>query len=77
VEFCDGYLAAVKDEGVFLLGYAGKDEIALPFPCDLAGRAGGNPVLKIKEALYLVDHKLLFEKLVELKRDIPEFFTLR
>ena len=77
VEFCDGFLVAVKDEGVHLFDYSGKDDIVVPFPCDLAGRAGNHPVFKVKDALHLVDHKLLFEKLTALQRDIPELFTVR
>ena len=76
VEFAGDIMAAAEEKGVTLVELAGGDSLPVPFTLGLAGQSGGKLVLAWKGALYLVDQRLLFEKLRSLRAELPALFPV-
>ena len=74
VEFAGDIMAAAEEKGVSLVDLAGKDFLQVPFAYGLAGQSGGKLVLAWKGALYLVDQRLLFDKIRLLRAELPALF---
>ncbi|HDP80799.1 MAG TPA: hypothetical protein ENN21_08145 [Spirochaetes bacterium] len=74
IEIVPGGLIFESRDGVFISALERQDDIALPFPFKLAGRCDGFVAGEHGGRLYLVDVKLLHEKLKALKEEIPGFF---
>jgi len=74
IEIVPGYLVFESRDGVFISALEQQDDIPLPFAFQIAGRCAGFVAGEHDSRLYLLDVKILYEKLRALREEIPGFF---